>query len=101
MEGERQGSPERDRVWRPGALSHRCGRHFEVRFTSPSYWDVLTVGENSNWKWPDIEGLHDFQGTRVHSASWPQEFDYKDKVVAVIGNGASGVQIVPALTPCK
>ncbi|KIH86704.1 flavin-binding protein monooxygenase [Sporothrix brasiliensis 5110] len=51
----------------------------------------------NNWKWPDIEGLHDFEGDLVHSARWPAEFDYKDKTVAVIGNGSSGVQIVPAI----
>ncbi len=53
----------------------------------------------SNWKWPDIEGLHDFKGELVHSASWPADFSYKDKRVAVIGNGSSGIQIVPAIQP--
>jgi hypothetical protein len=28
------------------------------------------VGSLSRWKWPDIEGLHDFKGTLVHSARW-------------------------------
>lgn len=54
---------------------------------------------NSNWKWPDVDGLHDFQGTLIHTASWPKDFDYKGKTVAVIGNGASGIQLLPAIQP--
>ncbi len=46
-----------------------------------------------------MEGLHDFKGELVHSAGWPKDFDYKDKAVAVIGNGSSGIQIVPAIQP--
>lgn len=53
----------------------------------------------SNWKWPDIEGLHDFKGTLIHSANWPKDFDYTNKSVAVIGNGSTGIQIVPAIQP--
>lgn len=60
---------------------------------------ILT--RNSNWKWPDIPGLHKFQGDLVHSANWNDDFVYKDKRVAVIGNGSSGVQIVPAMQPGK
>ena len=28
------------------------------------------IGGLSRWKWPDIEGLHDFKGTLIHSADW-------------------------------
>ncbi|OBT69205.1 hypothetical protein VE03_02005 [Pseudogymnoascus sp. 23342-1-I1] len=50
-----------------------------------------------NWRWPTIPGLHDFKGELVHSASWPENFNYHGKKVAVIGNGSSGVQIVPKI----
>ncbi|CAK7202767.1 hypothetical protein SEUCBS139899_005494 [Sporothrix eucalyptigena] len=65
------------------------------------YADFLidASGILNNWKWPDIPGLHDFEGDLLHSARWSSEFDYKDKVVAVIGNGSSGVQIVPVIHP--
>ncbi|KAL2828391.1 FAD/NAD(P)-binding domain-containing protein [Aspergillus cavernicola] len=53
----------------------------------------------NNCKWPDIPGLHTFKGDLVHSASWPTDWDYKGKRVAVVGNGLSGVQIVPAISP--
>ncbi|KAJ3949097.1 uncharacterized protein N0V96_000209 [Colletotrichum fioriniae] len=54
-----------------------------------------------NWKWPDIPGLHDFSGSLLHSADWDENFDWKGKRVAVIGNGSSGVQIVPAVQKGK
>lgn len=59
----------------------------------------LTI--KSKWKWPDIAGLNKFQGDLVHSANWDENFVYKEKRVAVIGNGSSGVQIVPAMQPGK
>ncbi len=35
----------------------------------------------------------------MHSADWPKEWHFSGKSVAVIGNGSSGVQIVPAIQP--
>lgn len=48
----------------------------------------------SNWKWPDIKGLHSFQGTLVHSAAYDASLDLSGKRVAVVGIGSSGIQIV-------
>ena len=53
----------------------------------------------NSWKWPDIPGLHNFKGRLVHSADWPKDFDYKGLTVAVIGNGSTGIQIVPTMQP--
>ncbi|KAK2873508.1 hypothetical protein FQN49_002305 [Arthroderma sp. PD_2] len=47
---------------------------------------------------PDYKGLSTFQGKICHSASWPQEgIDVKGKRTAVIGTGATGVQLTQAL----
>lgn len=46
---------------------------------------------------PDIAGRESFQGESFHSARWPQHFDLTKRRVAVIGSGASAVQIVPAI----
>ncbi|ETI26517.1 hypothetical protein G647_03294 [Cladophialophora carrionii CBS 160.54] len=48
----------------------------------------------NNWKWPDIPGLHSFQGVLQHSAHYTEGLDLKGKRVAVIGTGSSGIQIV-------
>lgn len=61
----------------------------------------LTIPNNSNWKWPDIPGVHSFKGDLFHSATWDSEYGLKDKDVAIIGNGSSGIQIVSAIQPGK
>lgn len=59
----------------------------------------MLIWDRSDWKFPSIKGLETFSGDLVHSAHWPEDFNYQNKKVAVIGNGSSGVQIVPALQP--
>lgn len=48
---------------------------------------------------PAIEGLHDFGGAMFHSARWDHEHDLTGERVAVIGTGASAIQVVPAIAP--
>lgn len=48
---------------------------------------------------PNIEGLQDFQGQVIHTARWDSNIDLRNKRVAVIGNGASGQQILPNILP--
>lgn len=48
----------------------------------------LTNALNSSWKWPNIEGLHDFKGPKIHSANWDYNVPIdSNTTVAVIGNG--------------
>ncbi|CAK7219658.1 hypothetical protein SBRCBS47491_003921 [Sporothrix bragantina] len=63
--------------------------------------DVLygCMGSLNDWHWPDIPGLHSFQGKLLHSAAWDQAWDPTGQSVAVIGSGSSAIQIVPALQP--
>jgi cation diffusion facilitator CzcD-associated flavoprotein CzcO len=58
---------------------------------------VNGTGILNNWKWPQIEGLHDFQGPLMHSAHWDHSVDFAGKTVGVIGTGSTSVQIVPQL----
>ena len=46
---------------------------------------------------PDIEGLDQFGGAAFHSAQWDHSVDVTGKRVAVIGTGASAIQIVPGI----
>ena len=56
----------------------------------------------NTWKWPEIEGLHDFKGPLMHSASWNHAVDFDGKKAGVIGTGSTSVQIVPQLQKiCK
>jgi cation diffusion facilitator CzcD-associated flavoprotein CzcO len=55
---------------------------------------VLTVP-----KLPDIDGVDSFGGTIVHTARWDHSQDLTGKRVAVIGTGASAVQLIPEIAP--
>lgn len=46
---------------------------------------------------PEFEGMEDFQGTIAHPQHWPEDLDYGDKRVVVIGSGATAVTLVPNL----
>lgn len=46
---------------------------------------------------PDIKGIEGFEGEIFHSARWNHDYDLTGKRVAVIGTGASAIQIVPQL----
>ncbi|KAF9888521.1 hypothetical protein FE257_008628 [Aspergillus nanangensis] len=63
------------------------------------FCDILISGQGNlvNPSWPKIPGLEDFKGHITHSARWDHEFDYSNKRIAVIGNGSSGIQIVPQM----
>lgn len=50
-------------------------------------------------KMPDIDGIETFQGEVFHSARWNHDVDLTGKRVAVIGTGASSIQIVPTIQP--
>lgn len=58
---------------------------------------ISARGFLSTWRWPQIPGIHDFQGKKVHSADWDHTYDYSHKRIAVIGNGSSGIQILPEM----
>jgi cation diffusion facilitator CzcD-associated flavoprotein CzcO len=55
---------------------------------------VLTVP-----KLPDIDGVDSFGGTIMHTARWDHSQDLSGKRVAVIGTGASAVQLIPEIAP--
>lgn len=58
---------------------------------------VTATGLFSTPQLPNIPSLGDFQGALMHSAAWDASFDAIGKRVALIGNGSSGLQILPQL----
>ncbi|CAG9170106.1 flavin-containing monooxygenase [Cupriavidus pampae] len=60
---------------------------------------ISAVGLLNMPKMPAIAGLDTFAGPCFHSARWPEGLDVTGKRVVVIGNGASAMQIVPAIAP--
>lgn len=58
---------------------------------------VMAPGPLANASLPDIRGIETYEGAKIHSARWDHDYDFTGKKVAVIGTGASGVQIIPEL----
>jgi len=58
---------------------------------------VMAQGPLSNAGFPNIRGIDAFKGHKIHSARWDHDYDFTGKRVAVIGTGASAVQIIPEL----
>jgi cation diffusion facilitator CzcD-associated flavoprotein CzcO len=58
---------------------------------------ILASGPLPDHGWPDIRGLDTYAGHKIHSAAWDHDYDFTGKRVAVIGTGASAVQIIPEL----
>lgn len=58
---------------------------------------VSAVGQLSRPSVPDLPGLADFDGPAFHSATWDHDVSLAGERVAVVGTGASAVQLVPAI----
>ncbi len=60
---------------------------------------ISAVGMLNRPAIPDLPGLDTFTGPWFHSSRWDHDVDLHDKRVAVIGTGASAMQVVPAIAP--
>jgi len=58
---------------------------------------INSSGSLSQPSIPPIKGKEDFKGRSFHTSRWDHSFDYANKKVAVIGTGASSVQVVPVI----
>ncbi|KAG5953594.1 hypothetical protein E4U53_004549 [Claviceps sorghi] len=71
----------------------------ETGSTSTGTFDfvISATGRFNDWKLPDYPGLSGYKGHLRHASDWDPSFDPSGKAVAVIGNGASGIQVVANL----
>ena len=75
-------------------------QRWTVRTTGATYSARTVIsgaGGLSAPKLPDIAGIDSFGGELFHSAEWDHDADLSGKRVAIIGTGASAIQIVPAI----
>ncbi|VUC29945.1 unnamed protein product [Clonostachys rosea] len=71
----------------------------QLEFTDKCDVFVKATGNLNKWCWPKLPGLQNFKGDLIHSANWSDGYDPTDKRVAVVGYGATAVQLVPAILP--
>jgi cation diffusion facilitator CzcD-associated flavoprotein CzcO len=81
---------EANHLWR---LELDGGGELTARFV------VTAQGALSRPQLPDIDGLDEFEGVKMHSARWDHSQEVSGKRVAVIGTGCSAVQIIPTIAP--
>jgi cation diffusion facilitator CzcD-associated flavoprotein CzcO len=81
---------ERRHLWR---LETAGGEELSARFV------IGATGVFSQPKPPDIPGLETFEGTVMHTSRWNHDQDLRGERVAVIGTGASAVQVIPSIAP--
>jgi 4-hydroxyacetophenone monooxygenase len=58
---------------------------------------ITAVGQLNRPNIPEFDGADTFEGPSFHSAAWDHSVDLTGKRVALIGAGASGFQIAPAI----
>ena len=58
---------------------------------------VATTGLLHRTYTPDFPGLKEYKGELHHSGAWPEDFSAKGKKIAIIGAGATAVQITQEL----
>ena len=58
---------------------------------------ISAVGQVNRPATPALAGADDFQGDKLHTAAWDNSVNLTGKSVAVIGTGASAMQLVPAI----
>jgi cation diffusion facilitator CzcD-associated flavoprotein CzcO len=92
------GTKVRSLHWNPDTCAWDCGLERDGQAgTLTADVVVCAVGLFGALKRPDIAGLPDFGGTVMHTARWDHSVELAGKTVAVVGTGASGVQVVPEL----
>lgn len=70
---------------------------FGSTYTISSDFLVSAVGQLNLPQYPDIPGLDEFKGKKMHSARWDWSYDIRGKKVAIIGSGATAAQIIPEI----
>ncbi len=85
-----------------GARWDADGRRWELETTQgPLSADILisATGPFGRPTTPNFAGLDRFAGKIMHSFEWDHDYDLTGKRVAVVGTGASAVQIIPEIQP--
>ena len=58
---------------------------------------ITAIGRFNAWKLPEYPGIDTYSGHLRHASNWDPDFSPDGKSVAVIGNGASGIQVTTGL----
>jgi cation diffusion facilitator CzcD-associated flavoprotein CzcO len=77
--------------------ARRTDTNEEVRFSAKFLWMCQGYYRHSKGYTPEWPGMNRYRGRIVHPQEWPEDLDYTNKRVVVIGSGATAATIVPAM----
>lgn len=84
-----------DNCWKVDALNKKDGERVSIRsrflLVCSGYYDY------KKGYTPVFKGSEKFQGTILHPQHWPQDTNYHEKKIIVIGSGATAVTLIPEL----
>lgn len=84
-----------DKLWTIQATNTETGE--PATFTTSFLWMCQGYYNHTKPYTPDWPGMDDFGGEIVHPQLWPDDLDYADKKVVVIGSGATAATVIPAI----
>ncbi len=67
------------------------------RFTANFFWMCQGYYRHAEGYTPEWNDMAAFKGPIIHPQQWPDDLDYKDKRVVVIGSGATAATLIPAM----
>ncbi|HSE30090.1 MAG TPA: NAD(P)/FAD-dependent oxidoreductase, partial [Pyrinomonadaceae bacterium] len=73
------------------------GEETSVQFTCNFLFLCTGYYDYANGYTPEWPGVERFRGTLVHPQKWPENLDYSNKRIVVIGSGATAITLVPAI----
>ncbi|MBX9650987.1 MAG: NAD(P)/FAD-dependent oxidoreductase [Xanthobacteraceae bacterium] len=69
----------------------------KLRFTTNFFWMCQGYYRHTEGYTPEWKDMAKFKGPIVHPQKWPEDLDYKNKRVVVIGSGATAATLIPAM----
>lgn len=69
----------------------------DLKYSRETNVFISAVGGISEPRDVRFPGMEDFKGAMFHTARWDHSYSYKDKRMAIIGNGCSAAQVVPSV----
>ncbi|KAI1804258.1 FAD/NAD(P)-binding domain-containing protein [Daldinia bambusicola] len=82
-----------EQLWTVAVSADGVAKEFKARFliAGSGYYSYANPLQT------EIPGLENFKGTVAHPQFWPEDLDYANKKVVIIGSGATAITMVPAM----
>jgi cation diffusion facilitator CzcD-associated flavoprotein CzcO len=85
----------KDNLWTIDAVRNDTGE--ALRFTTNFFWMCQGYYRHTEGYTPEWKDMAKFKGPIVHPQKWPEDLDYSNKRVVVIGSGATAATLIPAM----